>query len=172
MSDKSAQTKKKLAQNADKIAIAVLALIFAGLLYAWWQEQNNTLGKETPPMKPVALADEIAESPELEMLQQMSPQPQITNAPGVQRVASLNMFNFSTIEEERRIEAEAEAKLQQAQTLIQQGQTDQARTLLLDAQKVIAYRPDLKQALDQVTSKPEELGAAGTGEVAPAEPVM
>src|SRR5688572_2367561 len=139
MSEKSAQTKKKLAQNADKIVIAVLALIFAGLLYAWWQEQSNTLGADAPTGQDANLQDELAESPALEMLQNMSGNPTIESAPDIQRVAQLNMFDFSTIEQESQVESQAQQNVTQAKTLIDQGQTEQARPLLEQAVQVMAY---------------------------------
>ncbi len=152
MSEKSAQTKKKLAKNADKIVIAVLALILAGLAYAWWQEQNNALGDASATGKPAALTDQLAESPALNMLSNMSANPTLENAPDIQRVAQLNMFDYTAIEAEKSLEAQSAQQLEQAKQLIESGQTDQARELLLQAKDGLAWHPDFKQTLDKVTT--------------------
>src|SRR5690606_21412693 len=130
MSEKSAQTKKKLAQNADKITIVVLALILGGLGYAWWQEQNNNLGSASASGKPAALTDPLAESPALKMLQNMSGTPQLESSPEILRIAQLNMFDYSAIEAEKSLEAQAAQQLEQAKQLIESGDTDQAREIL------------------------------------------
>jgi len=155
MSDKSAQTKKMLAKNADKIAIGVLAVLLLGLGYTYWQEQSNPIGTETVTEKPAALQDQLAEDPSLTMLQNMSPNPQLANSPEIQRVAQLNMFDFSTIDAEKSVESQAEAQLQQAQALIEQGKTDEARNILAEVKKVLSYKPEVQQALDKITTKTE-----------------
>ena len=174
MSEKSAQTKKKLAKNADKIAIAVLAVILLGLGYAWWQEQNNQLGAASAEKKPAALNDELADTPALNMLQNMSANPTLENSPDIQRVAQLNMFNYTSIDAEKSLEAQAAQQLEQAKQLIESGQTDQAREILLQAQDGLAWHPDFKQTLDKVTT-PTDAAAApvdGSMPVDGSAPVM
>lgn len=163
MSEKSAQTKKKLAQNADKITIVVLVLILAGLGYAWWQEQNSDLGAASASGKPAALNDELAESPALNMLSNMSANPALENSPDIQRVAQLNMFDYSAIEAEKSLEAQAAQQLEQAKQLIESGNTDQAREILLQAQDGLAWHPDFKATLDKVTTPTGEAGMPADG---------
>lgn len=155
MSNKSAQTKKMLAQNADKIAIAVLALIFAGLLYAWWQEQSNTLGSDAATGRDAALTDEIATSPAFEMLTNMTGNPTLESNPAILRVAQFNMFDFSTLQQESAAEEQAIQQIAQARQLIEQGETDQARTLLEQATSVVSYDESALQLLDSITTPTE-----------------
>ena len=156
MSDKSIKTKKMLAKNADKITIAVLALILLGLGYAYWQEQSNTLGSDVPTGKPVVLNDNLADDPAFKMLQNMSGQ--TTMNPEVKRVAELSMFDFSTLQQESALETQAQQQLKQAQELITQGQTEQARPLLENAAKVVSYNPEALKLLDSITTKSTDAG--------------
>lgn len=159
MSDKSAQLMKQLGRNADKITLGVLAVILAGLAFTWWQEQSTTVGRDAATGRPATLTDELAESPALRMLSGMSANPLLENAPEIQRLAQLNMFDFSTADAERNMESQAIAQLEQAKQLITQGQTDQAREALLPLKGALQWYPDYRATLDSVTSKPEELGA-------------
>ncbi len=154
MSEKSAQTKKKLAKNADKITIGILALIFAGLLFAWWQEQNSALGSADATGKEALFTDQLAESPSLELLQNMSGTPTLESAPDIKRVADLNMFDFSTLQAEAALETQAQAQVAQARTLIDQGKIEEARPLLEAAASVVSYNPEVKTMLDEITTKP------------------
>lgn len=151
MSEKSEKTKKALIQNADKITIAVLAIILLGLGYAWWQEQNSEVGKADTNGKPAVFQDKLAESPSLEMLQNMSTTPDIASAPGALRLAQFSMFDNKTMEQERAAETQAKAQVAQAKTLIDQDKKDEARALLESAIK-IAYTPDAVKLLDSVTT--------------------
>lgn len=154
MSEKSEQTKKKILQNLDKIVIAVLALVLLGLGYAWWQESNNTLGKDPITKKPVNLTDDVAGSPSFKMMQSMSGTPALENSPEIQRLTQINMFDNSTLAAEQSLEAQAQAQFQQAQELIKSGDTDRAREILLQVEKVLKT-PAVVQALDSVTTKTE-----------------
>lgn len=167
MSEKSAQTKKKIAKNADKITIAILALIFAGLLYAWWLEQNSNLGADAATGKDAVFQDQLAESPAMEMLQNMSGQPALESSPEIKRVADLNMFDFTTIQAEAAVETQAQAQVAQARTLIDQGQIEEARPLLKNALNVMSYNPDVKKMLDEITTQPVGIGSPDAGMGAP-----
>ena len=156
MSEKAAQTKKKILKNIDKITIGVLVLILLGLGYAWWQESNNTLGRDPVNRRPVSLVDDVADSPSFKMLQGMSSSPALENSPDIQRLTQINMFDNSTLDAERNLETQAQAQFQQAQELIAAGNKDQAREILLQVEKVLKT-PDVIKALDSVTTPTTEM---------------
>jgi len=161
MSEKSEQTKKKLLKNADKITIAVLALILLGMGYAWWQEQNSAVATAEATAKPATFTDELAGSPTVAMLQSMSPNPDIQKNPDALRVAQLSMFDLNTMGEEQRQETQARTLVAQAKTLIDQGKPDEARPLLKQALDVARYDKLAVQLMDKITTKTETTGAAG-----------
>ena len=166
MSEQSAQTKKKLAQNADKITLGVLALILLALGFYYWKEQNNNLASGEATRKPANLTDQLAGTPSLNMLQNMSGTPTLESNPDIARLAQLNMFDLSTVEAEKALENQAMAQLQQAQTLIAEGKTSEAHAILVQAEKAVAFNPEIKKALDATTSAPE--AGAVDGSVPPA----
>lgn len=155
MSEKSEKTKKKLIQNADKITIGVLVLILLGLGYAWWQEQNSNLGGADTNGKPATFQDSLADSTTLNMLQTMSANPNIATDAGAQRVAQFSMFDSSTMEQEQAAENQAQAQVAQAKALIEQGNTDEARTILEQVLAVARYNKEALTLMDSVTTKTE-----------------
>lgn len=155
MSEKSEKTKKKLIQNADKITIGVLVLILLGLGYAWWQEQNSGLGAAETAGRPATFQDSLADSTTLQMLQTMSPDPNITTDGNAERVAQLSMFDSSTVEEERARETAAQNQIADAKNLIDQGQIEQARGVLEYVLSVARYNKEAVDLMDSITTKTE-----------------
>lgn len=152
MSDKAAATKKKLAQNADKITIGVLAVILLALGYMWWQEQSSGVSAASAEGRPASLEDSLAENPAMTMLQTMSDTPDITQDPNALRLLQHSMFDSSTFAVEQAAEAQAVQRLPAIKQMIEAGQTDEAREQLLQVVPVIRYNKEAVSMLESVTT--------------------
>ncbi len=152
MSDKAAATKKKLAQNADKITIGVLAVILLALGYFWWQEQSSGASAASAEGRPANLEDSLAENPAMSMLQTMSDNPDITQDPHAVRLLQHSMFDNSTVAAEQAAETAAAQQLPAIRQMIDAGQTDEARERLLEVVPVIRYNKEAVSMLESVTT--------------------
>lgn len=155
MSEKSEQTKKKIAQNADKITIGVLAAILIAFGFLFWKEQSTSLPDANASGRTADLQDKLGESTALQMLKNMAPQPDISKALGVSMAASFSMFDNSNAAAEAAQEATVDSYITTARQLIEQKRPEEARPYLERAQLLARYKLESTQLLDSITTKPE-----------------
>src|SRR5690606_27671996 len=105
---------KKLKQNVDKIVMAVLWIMVAGLGYMWFLEQNSTVGADAETGKPANLTDPITENPNWAKISKMSQNPDISQYPQIQQAAQYNMFDYKSVRDRQEIEKGAQQKFEQA----------------------------------------------------------
>lgn len=164
MSEKSEQTKKKIAENADKITIGVLAAILVAFGFFYWKEQSTSLPDASSAGRTADLQDKLGQSTALQMLQNMSPQPDINRSRGVASAVRHSMFDNSNAAAEAAEEATADQYIAAAKQSIEQKDLEKAREYLEAAQSLARYKLESTQLLDSITTKPE------TAESAPENP--
>ncbi len=145
MKEKLQNFIKILLTNADRTVTALLGLILLAMIGLYAREQTRT---ETPPPEPPAKPfDTKLPNEDYERLvsSYIQVNEDITQDPDSRRLIEHNMFDLKSVKEQEELAKQLDSQVDQAERLIQQGQTDEAAALL---DTVLRSNPDHVRALD------------------------
>jgi len=168
MSAAAEQYLKLAKKHLDRIVIAVLFLILAGLIFVLFQEQTGTVGLEGDAGKQASFPVVVDQNKQFDRVMAMATKPDMTSYPAIQQIAIYNMFDYKSVKDKEQIERGADQRFAQAQEAANKGNAEEAKRLIGEILRQVPSHRKARELLETLNAGGDKKPGAVAASAAPA----